>query len=66
MINIRFGPEDDEFKIGAGSVAITNISLALEELHKQFGTLPLSTLAEPALKTGKKKPLDFIQNIPNL
>ena len=41
-----------EFKIGAGSTAITNIAIALEELHNQFGTLPLSTLAKPALKAG--------------
>ena len=50
---ISYGVENLKFFIGAGSTANCNIAVALEALSEEYGSLPLATLAEPALEIAK-------------
>jgi gamma-glutamyltranspeptidase/glutathione hydrolase len=41
------------FRIGAGSCAVPGMALGLEAAHRTHGSLPLSELADPAVRLGR-------------
>lgn len=47
-IYLDFGTEKEEFHIGIGSAAVPGTIAGLLEIHKRFGTIPISVLIEPA------------------
>ncbi|MEP6978022.1 MAG: gamma-glutamyltransferase [Thermoleophilia bacterium] len=52
-VNVLYGESAQIFKIGAASVAVPGVPAGLEAAHRAYGTLPLATLAEPALELAR-------------
>ena len=52
-VNVLYGESTQIFKIGAASVAVPGVPAGLEAAHRAYGTLPLVTLAEPALELAR-------------
>ena len=46
---VDYGAEVQIFHVGPASVGVPGMPAGLEHLHRRYGTLPLSVLAEPAL-----------------
>jgi gamma-glutamyltranspeptidase/glutathione hydrolase len=52
-VDVLYGESTQIFKIGAASVAVPGVPAGLEAAHRAYGTLPLATLAEPALELAR-------------
>jgi len=52
-VNVLYGESTQIFKIGAASVAVPGAPAGLEAAHRAYGSLPLATLAEPALELAR-------------
>ena len=52
-IEIDFGPASQFFYIGKGSVAVPGNTIGLLHIHSRLGSLPLSRILEPAIRTAK-------------
>ncbi len=52
-ILVDFGPSQQQFHIGQGSVAVPGNTAGLLEVHKRLGQLPLKAVLEPAVDTAK-------------
>lgn len=52
-VNVLYGESAQIFRIGAASVAVPGAPAGLEAAHRAYGTLPLATLAEPALELAR-------------
>lgn len=52
-VNVRFGPANQTFHIGKGSVAIPLLLPGLLALHQRYGKMPLSQVVAPALELAK-------------
>jgi gamma-glutamyltranspeptidase/glutathione hydrolase len=52
-IEIDFGPASQFFHIGKGSVAVPGNTIGLLHIHSRLGSLPLSRILEPAIRTAK-------------
>jgi len=48
-VTLDFGPTTQDFHVGAASVAVPGQPFGLWELHRRFGSVPLSVLLEPAI-----------------
>jgi gamma-glutamyltranspeptidase / glutathione hydrolase len=46
---VDYGVEQQIFHIGSGAVAVPGLPAGIEHLHRHYGTLPLTVLAEPAV-----------------
>lgn len=53
-INADFGEASQEYHIGAGSIAVPGMVKGLFEIHRDLCTIPLKTLAEPAIELARK------------
>lgn len=53
-ITADFGETTQEFHIGMGSIAVPGSIRGLFEIHRDFGSLPLSIIAEPAISLAKQ------------
>ena len=53
-ISIDFGPSQQEFHIGQGSVAVPGNTAGLLKVHERLGSLPLITVLAPAIETARK------------
>ena len=53
-ISVNFGPSQQEFHIGQGSVAVPGNTAGLLKVHERLGTLPLKTVLAPAIETARK------------
>lgn len=49
VIEIDFGPTTQIFHVGQASVAVPGVPRGLAALHERHGTLPMATLAAPAI-----------------
>lgn len=49
-----FGTAQQEFHIGMGSIAVPGVVRSIFTIHKELCTLPLKTVAEPALRLAQK------------
>ena len=52
-IAVDFGPASQFFHIGKGSVAVPGNTIGLLHIHSRLGSLPLSRILEPAIRTAK-------------
>ena len=52
-IAVDFGPATQFFHIGKGSVAVPGNTIGLLHIHSRLGSLPLSRILEPAIRTAK-------------
>ena len=52
-ITVDFGPASQFFHIGKGSVAVPGNTIGLLHIHSRLGSLPLSRILEPAIRTAK-------------
>ena len=52
-IEVDFGPASQFFHIGKGSVAVPGNTIGLLHIHSRLGSLPLSRILEPAIRTAK-------------
>ncbi|MCS5614579.1 MAG: gamma-glutamyltransferase [Candidatus Marinimicrobia bacterium] len=52
-IAVDFGPATQFFHIGKGSVAVPGNTIGLLHIHSRLGSLPLSRVLEPAIRTAK-------------
>ena len=52
-IKVDFGPASQFFHIGKGSVAVPGNTIGLLHIHSRLGSLPLSRILEPAIRTAK-------------
>ena len=52
-IAVDFGPTSQFFHIGKGSVAVPGNTIGLLHIHSRLGSLPLSRILEPAIRTAK-------------
>ena len=52
-IAVDFGPASQFFHIGKGSVAVPGNTIGLLHIHSRLGSLPLSRVLEPAIRTAK-------------
>ncbi|MDP7115117.1 MAG: gamma-glutamyltransferase, partial [Myxococcota bacterium] len=48
-VPVDYGVEQQIFHIGSGSVAVPGLPAGIDHLHRRYGTLPLTVLAEPAV-----------------
>lgn len=48
-VEVDYGVEQQIFHIGPGAVAVPGLPAGIEELHRRYGTLPLTALVEPAI-----------------
>jgi len=53
-VSINFGPTTQDFLVGPGSATVPGVPLGLWAMHERFGTVPMSVLAEPAIKAAKQ------------
>jgi gamma-glutamyltranspeptidase/glutathione hydrolase len=53
-IDVDFGTTIQEFHIGAASVAIPGVLKGVYEIHRKKGSLPLETIAKPAIQAAKE------------
>ena len=53
-ITADFGPVQQEFHIGAGSIATPGTVKGLYQIHKDLCTIPFSRLVEPAIELARK------------
>ena len=51
---VDFGPSQQEFHIGQGSVAVPGNTAGLLKVHERLGRLPLKNVLEPAIVTARK------------
>ena len=62
-VELNFGDARETFHIGAGSIAVPGSIAGIFDIHKNLCTMPLSTLAEPAIKLAKEGvPVDDFQH----
>ena len=52
-IQVDFGPSQQEFHIGQGSVAIPGNTAGLLMVHERLGQLPLKTVLEPSISAAR-------------
>ncbi len=52
-VDVLYGESTQIFKIGAASVAVPGVPAGLEAAHRAYGSLPLATLAQPALELAR-------------
>ena len=52
-IAVDFGPASQFFHIGKGSVAVPGNTIGLLHIHSRLGSMPLSRILEPAIRTAK-------------
>ena len=48
-VPVDYGVEQQIFHIGSASVAVPGLPAGIDHLHRRYGTLPLTVLAEPAV-----------------
>lgn len=53
-INADFGEAEQEYRIGAGSVATPGMVKGLFEIHRDLCSLPIKRLAEPAIEYARR------------
>ena len=53
-ILLDFGPTTQTFHVGPASVAVPGLPAGLRALHARYSTLPLATLARPAIESARK------------
>ena len=51
---VDFGPSQQEFHIGQGSVAVPGNTAGLLKVHERLGKLPLKAVLDPAINIAKK------------
>ena len=62
-VELNFGDAKETFHIGAGSIAVPGSVAGIFDIHKNLCTIPLSTLAQPAIKLAKEGvPVDNFQH----
>ncbi len=62
-VELNFGDAKETFHIGAGSIAVPGSVAGIFDIHKNLCTIPLSTLAQPAIKLAKEGvPVDDFQH----
>jgi gamma-glutamyltranspeptidase/glutathione hydrolase len=52
-VDVLYGESTQIFRIGPASVAVPGVPAGLEAAHRAYATLPLKTLAEPALELAR-------------
>ena len=52
-INVNFGIEVETFHVGLASAAVPGTIAGLYEMHRQFGSMPMSELLAPAMDLAK-------------
>jgi len=45
---VDFGGKNQSFHVGGGSVAVPGLPAGIEHMHRRFGSLPMTTLVQPA------------------
>ena len=50
---VDFGDKQQEFHVGGGAVGVPGLPAGIEHLHRNYGTLPLRRLVEPARRVVK-------------
>ena len=50
-----FGTAQQEFHVGAGSVAVPGMVAGMDAIHADLGTIPMATILEPAISLAKKE-----------
>ncbi len=53
-VSVDFGPSQQEFHIGQGSVAVPGNTAGLLKVHERLGQIPLKTVLEPAIQIARK------------
>jgi gamma-glutamyltranspeptidase/glutathione hydrolase len=53
-VTVHFGPADQEFNIGLGSVAVPGCLAGYLRVHARLGTLPLPLLLAPAVRLARE------------
>ena len=53
-LDVDYGPTVQTFHAGRGSVAVPGVAPGLEAVWKRFGSLPLETIARPAIRLAEE------------
>ena len=53
-IKVNFGNEVETFHVGLASAATPGAIAGIYELHRRYGSMPMSTLIQPAMKLAKE------------
>lgn len=56
QVTVDFGGATQDFHIGLGAVAVPGAVKGIFEMHREFGSVPLTELAAPALDAVKRRP----------
>jgi gamma-glutamyltranspeptidase/glutathione hydrolase len=53
-VRLDFGPDSQVFHVGPGTVAVPGVVEGLWALHQRHGSLPMTVLAEPAIRAAQR------------
>jgi len=54
VVTVDFGATTQDFHVGRGAAAVPTALFGLLELHRRFGSVPLSKLLEPAIRLARE------------
>lgn len=49
-VPVDYGAEQQIFHVGPGTISVPGLPAGIEALHRQYGSLPMAVLAEPAVQ----------------